>query len=500
MLKEDGTILLGKAGDKEVVLYPSMLNRHGLIAGATGTGKTVTLKVIAESLSELGVPTVIADVKQDLSGMIVEGDMDGISGRLESMGINDYSTRKYPVHFFDVYGKTGHPLRARMQDMGPLLLSQIMDLSDAQAGVLNIIFKAAEDMELDIIDLKDLQAMTQYVGEHASDMSLKYGNVAKQSVGAIQRKLLELENEGADSFFGMPSIAVEDWMETEGKLGIMNIIECQELFQHPHLYAIFLYWMLKQLQKNLPEEGDMEKPKIVFFFDEAHLLFDEAPKKLLEAIEQTVKLIRSKGVGIFFCTQTPADIPGDVLAQLGNRIQHSLRAYTPAEIKAAKMAAESFRQNPELDAVNEISNMKTGTALVSVLDADGAPTIVEKTKILPPHSSMEKAADERIESCIENDSIYGKYEKVIDPESAYEAMDDLHEQEEKEKQEAADEKARAKEEAAREKAEARAKAKEEEYKKNWDKRLKRKAANKIENEVMNAGIRSARKFLKNLLK
>ncbi len=508
---KDGKILLGKADDKEIYLIPRQMNRHGLIAGASGTGKTVTLKVIAESLAELGVPTVIADVKGDLSGMIIEGSQEGIQGRLDSMEITDFFVRRYPVHFFDVYGKKGHPIRVRLQEMGPMLLSRIMDLTDAQMGALNIIFRVAEDMELDIIDLKDLQAMAAYVGEHSKEYTVKYGNVSKQSIGAIQRKLLTLETEGAEQFFGMPSLNIEDWLMREGGTGIMNIIECAELFRHPALYATFLYWMLNELYSRLPEVGDLSQPKIVFFFDEAHILFDGASKQLLEKIEQTVKLIRSKGVGVFFITQTPNDIPNSVLGQLSNRIQHSLRAYTPAEIKATKLAAQSFRENPAFDTAEMITNMKTGQALVSVLDEDGAPTIVEKTKILPPKSSMNIADDAAVENCIKYDNIYGKYEKAYDPESAYEAMDDIYRKEEEVKlaEEEAARKEKEEERKAREEAKLAAKmeaqaakeaARKEKEKTEWADKLARKAQNRLENEALNLGIRQAKKFLKNFLK
>ncbi len=499
MLK-DGKILIGKAEDLEVFLTPSQMNRHGLIAGASGTGKTVTLKVIAESLSELGVPTFIADVKGDLSGMIVEGDMEGIRGRLESMGIEDYEVRKYPVHFFDVYQNYGHPVRAKMQDMGVMLLSRIMGLTETQEGVLSIIFRIAEDMDLDIIDLKDLQAMTAYVGDHSKDYTVKYGNVSKQSVGAIQRHLLQLEEQDGDLFFGMPSLNIDDWMGTEGGLGLMNMLECEVLFQHPLLYSTFLLWLLNELYNKLPEVGDAEKPKIVFFFDEAHLLFDDAPKQLVDKIEQTVKLIRSKGVGVFFCTQSPADIPNSVLAQLSNRIQHSLRAYTPAEIKTVKMAADSFRQNPDLNTAETITNMKTGTALVSVLDEEGAPTMVQKTKILPPKSSMSIAPEEQVMRYIQSDSIYGKYEKAFDPDSAYEAMDDIRADEEAEKEAEAEAKKQAKLQEQKEKEEARARARKEKEQAEWSDRLAKKAKNKLENEALNMGLRSAKKLLKNFLK
>ncbi|MBQ6592877.1 MAG: DUF853 family protein [Solobacterium sp.] len=496
---KDEKILIGKAGDKEIFMYPKQMNRHGLIAGASGTGKTVTLKVIAESLAEIGVPTVIADIKGDLSGMIVPGDADGIQGRLESMGIEDYETRKYRVHFFDVYQTEGHPVRAVMQEMGPLLLSRIMDLTEAQEGILNIIFRVARDMELAIYDLKDLQAMTNYVYEKSKELSGQYGNVSKQSVGAIQRKLLVLEEQGGNLFFGLPALNIDDWIAREGGQGVMNIIECDQLFQHPALYSMFLFWMLNELYENLPEVGDLDKPKIVFFFDEAHLLFQDAPKQLLQKISQTVKLIRSKGVGVFFCTQVPSDIPSDVLGQLSNRIQHSLRAYTPSEIKAAKLAAESFRQNPELDAAEAISNMKTGTALVSVLGDDGAPTIVEKTKILPPRSSMNIADKALVERCINNDSIYGIYEKTIDPDSAYEIIDDIRADEIRVEQEQKEAEAREKAEAKEAERQAREEAKKKASEQSWSDRMSKKAQRKLETELINMAARSAKKMLKNFL-
>ena len=497
---KDNKIFIGKSGDKEISLIPRMMNRHGLIAGASGTGKTVTLKVIAESLSEIGVPTFIADVKGDLTGMIVPGNQEGIQGRLDSMEVTDFEVRKYPVHFFDLYRQTGHPVRAVIQDMDPLLISTMLDLTDAQNGVLNIIFRCARDMELDIIDLKDLQAMASYVGEHAADMTLKYGNVSKQSVGGIQRKLLELENQKGDLMFGMPQLNIDDWISTEGGMGIMNMMECEELFQHPLLYSTFLLWMLDKLYQELPEVGDLDKPKIVFFFDEAHMLFSNASKALQTKIVQIVKLVRSKGVGVFFITQSPSDIPNEVLAQLSNRIQHSLRAYTPAEIKATKQAADSFRDNPDIDEQELITNMKTGYALVSVLDEEGAPIVVQHTKILPPKSSMEIAPDETRERCWKNDSIYGKYERDIDPDSAYEDIASIRQAEasaaEAEKQRIAEEKQAAKDAAAAE----RAAQKEAERQQREKDRLKKKLVNKAENEMLNIGIRSAKKFLKGLLK
>lgn len=486
---KDNKILLGKAEEKEIYVYPSMLNRHGLIAGATGTGKTITLKVLAESMSQLGIATVIADIKADLTGMIQEGDLSVIQERLNSMGIEAFPVQKYPVHFFDVFQKKGHPVRASIQEMGPRLFARALELTEAQEGVLTIIFKVAEDMELDIIDIKDLQAMVQYVSEHSAELSGKYGNIAKATTGVIQRKVLKLEQEGGDIFFGMPALNIQDWITTEGGLGMMNILECEELFQHPLLYAVFLNWMLEELYSTLPEVGDTEKPKVVFFFDEAHLLFDGASKEFLRNIERTVKLIRSKGVGVFFITQNPADIPDSVLAQLGNRIQHALRAYTPTEIRAVKLAADSFRANPAFDTSEKITQLKTGQALVSVLDSEGTPSVVEVTKILPPQSKMGILEDTIVQQYISSDSIYGKYEKAFDPDSAYEEMERILDAEEKEKEAAIEEAQKAKE-----------KARVTKQKEQWVGRLQRKATNKVENELVNMGVRSAKKFLKGFIK
>ena len=486
---KDNKILLGKAEEKEIYVYPSMLNRHGLIAGATGTGKTITLKVLAESMSQLGIATVIADVKADLTGMIQEGDLSVIQERLNSMGIEAFPVQKYPVHFFDVFQKKGHPVRASIQEMGPRLFARALELTEAQEGVLTIIFKVAEDMELDIIDIKDLQAMVQYVSEHSAELSSKYGNIAKATTGVIQRKVLKLEQEGGDIFFGMPALNIQDWITTEGGLGMMNILECEELFQHPLLYAVFLNWMLEELYTTLPEVGDTEIPKVVFFFDEAHLLFDGASKEFLRNIERTVKLIRSKGVGVFFITQNPADIPDSVLAQLGNRIQHALRAYTPTEIRAVKLAADSFRANPAFDTSEKITQLKTGQALVSVLDSEGTPSVVEVTKILPPQSKMGILEDTIVQQYISSDSIYGKYEKAFDPDSAYEEMERILDVEEKEKEAAIEEAQKAKE-----------KARVTKQKEQWVGRLQRKATNKVENELVNMGVRSAKKFLKGFIK
>ena len=496
----DGRIIIGKAGEEEIALDPRQMNRHGLIAGASGTGKTVTLKVIAESLSDMGVPTFIADVKGDLTGMIKKGDQAGIQGRLDSMGITDYDVCEYPVHFFDVYRKNGHPIRAVAEEMDPVLLTSILELTDAQEGVLNIIYKAAEDMDLDLIDLKDLQAMCEYVSDHAKEMSSKYGNVSKQSVGAIQRKLLQLDEQGGDMMFGMPALALSDWMTSIGGKGVMNILECEELFQHPMLYSTFLLWLLDKLYEEMPEVGDVDAPKMVFFFDEAHLLFENASKELEEKVERIVKLIRSKGIGIFFITQSPSDIPDEVLAQLSNRIQHSLRAYTPAEIKAVKLAAQSFRPNPAFKTEDRIGNMKTGTALVSVLDSEGAPTVVQETKILPPRSCMNAVAANELQQYIKSDSLFGKYEKDIDPASAFEGITEVRAQEEKEKAEAEEKEKQEHLAEIEEKEKKRAEARRKANQTTTYERLARKVQRRAETELVNAGVRSAKKFLKSLLK
>ncbi len=497
---KDNKILIGKANEKEVFLLPHQMNRHGLIAGASGTGKTITLKVIAESLSDLGVPVFLADVKGDLSGMISQGDMSKIQERLDSMGIYDFSTKKYPVHFYDVYQENGHPVRARVESMGPLLISRILDLSDAQLGVLNIVFKVAQDMDLALFDLKDLQAMTSYVGEKSKELTLKYGNVSKQSVGAILRQLLVLEQEGADMFFGQPSLDLEDWFYSFGSQGVMNILDCRKLINKPTLYSTFMLWLLTTLYEKLPEVGDLDKPRMVFFFDEAHLLFNNTPKNLMEKIIQTVKLIRSKGVGIFFISQSPTDIPNEVLAQLSNRIQHSLRAYTPSEIKAVKLAADSFRENPEFNTAELITQMKTGTALVSVLDEDGAPTIVEKTKILPPRSMMGQVDASYQKENIRNGSLYGKYEKTVDNYSAFEEISDLRSEEERKQILLKQQEEQEKLDLIKAKEEARYKERNERNQKTVIDRISRKTINQFENAASRQIVKTASSFLKNFLK
>ncbi len=456
----ENKILVGKSGDENVFIYPKMANRHGLIAGATGTGKTITLKVLAESFSDCGVPVFLADVKGDLAGMCRPGtENENVKERVDAMGLMEagYSFRSYPANYWDVYGEKGLPLRTTVSEMGPLLLSRIMDLNDTQTDILTIIFKIADDENLLLIDTKDLRSMLQYVGENAKELSLTYGNISKQSLAAIIRSVVALEAEGAEYFFGEPALNIRDWICTDcnGK-GTIQILDCQKLIQSPTMYATFLLWMISELFENLPEAGDREKPKMVFFFDEAHMLFDSAPKVLLEKIEQVVKLIRSKGVGIYFITQNPKDIPDGVLSQLGNKVQHALRAYTPKEQKDAKAAAQSFRENPDFDTYETLTSLGTGEALISVLDEDGIPTIVKKSTILPPQSQMGALDDEIRKMQITDSLLYTKYSESVDRDSAYEFLQRKNladaEAEKKAAEEAAAEKQRLEEEEAARKA------------------------------------------------
>ncbi|MBR0230923.1 MAG: DUF853 family protein [Clostridia bacterium] len=449
-------------GSERVYLEPAMANRHGLIAGATGTGKTVTLKVVAESFSDMGIPTFIADIKGDISGMCREGcENKHIRRSIDTMGIENFTYTPYPVRFFDVYAQQGHPVRTTISDMGPVLLARLLGLNETQTGVLRIIFRIADDKQLLLLDLKDLRSMVQHVGDHANEYKLQYGNVSAQSLGAIQRALLTLEDEGGNIFFGEPALDIADWFDwDEDGRGVMNILECQTLFQHPLLYGTFLLWMLSELYEMLPEAGDLDKPKIAFFFDEAHLLFSDAPKALLEKVEQVVRLIRSKGVSVWFITQNPSDIPESVLSQIGNRVQHALRAYTPNEQKALRYAAKSFRVNPEFDTETVLQELATGEALVSVLDAKGVPGIVQRANILPPRSSMNAASEQDIRQAIFVSPLRDKYSETLDRESAYEIITEQRAEEEAEKAEA-EAKAQAEKEAAAKAKEEEKKAKEE---------------------------------------
>ena len=425
MLNEDGKLLIG-VGETPVCLLPRMANRHGLISGATGTGKTITLKVMAESFSALGVPVFLADVKGDLAGCCRTGERtEAIDRRLTAMGLDPETFRyqPFPVRFWDVYGEMGHPVRTTVSEMGAPLLSRLLDLTAVQEGVLTIVFRVADEKGWLLSDLKDLRAMVNYVAEHADEYRSEYGNVSKQSAGAIQRSLLQLEDAGGDLFFGEPDIELNDWFQTDDKgKGYINILHCERLYRSPLLYATFLLWLLAELFEQLPEVGDPEKPKLVFFFDEAHLLFDDAPKALVDKVEQVVRLIRSKGVGVFFITQRPSDVPDSVLAQLGNKVQHALRAYTPAEQKAVRAAAQGFRANPAFDTQDAIMDLGTGEALVSFLDEKGRPSVVERVTILPPQSLMGPIDERRRSAELSYDELYGKYETPVDPESAYEII------------------------------------------------------------------------------
>ena len=462
--KEHG-LYIAHCSNGALSIIGKMANRHGLIAGATGTGKTVTLQVMAESFCQAGVPCFMADMKGDLSGISQVGKMSGfIEKRLpeffpvENAGEGDDAPRSTfdpnsfqscPVRFYDVYGEQGHPMRATVSQMGPQLLSRLLQLNETQDGVLNIVFRVADERGLMILDLKDLRSMLDYVSQHAKEYSAKYGNVSAASVGAIQRALLQLEAQGADKFFGEPSFDIYDLMQTEGGKGIMNVLAADKLMMQPKLYSTFLLWLLSELYSTLPEVGDLPLPKLVFFFDEAHMLFTDTSKALLDKIEQVIRLIRSKGVGIYFITQSPTDIPENILGQLGNRVQHALRAYTPKDQKAVKTAAETFRANPEFKTDEAIMNLETGEALVSFLDEKGAPSVVERAKILFPLSQIGAITEGQRLDIIKQSRIYGKYDTMVDRESAYEIlMKETEEQQlamEEEKAAQEEEKASAKE-------------------------------------------------------
>ena len=400
-----------------------MANRHGLIAGATGTGKTVTLQVMAETFCQAGVPCFMADMKGDLSGISQVGKMSGfIEKRMPEFGIENPDFQSCPVHFFDVFGEQGHPMRATISQMGPQLLSRLMQLNETQDGVLNIVFRIADERVLLLIDLKDLRSMLDWVSQHAKEYTTKYGNISTATIGAIQRALLQLENQGADKFFGEPSFDIYDLMQTEDGKGVMNVLAADKLMMQPKLYSTFLLWLLSELYSTLPEVGDQPLSKLVFFFDEAHMLFDGTSKALLDKIEQVIRLIRSKGVGIYFITQSPTDIPENILGQLGNRVQHALRAYTPKDQKAVKTAADTFRANPDFKTDEAIMNLETGEALVSFLDEKGAPNMVERAKILFPLSQIGAVTDGQRLDIIKMSRIYGKYDKPIDRESAFEVL------------------------------------------------------------------------------
>ena len=417
-------ILLIAKGKDEVGILPRMANRHGLVAGATGTGKTVTLRVMAEQFSRIGVPVFMADVKGDLSGIAKPGgDRPEFTERATKLGVPDYAFEGCPTVFWDVFGMQGHPVRTTISEMGPLLLTRVLNLNDIQSGVLTLTFKVADDNGLLLLDLKDLRAMIQFVGENAEKFKTEYGNISTASIGAIQRGLLAIEEQGGNTFFGEPALNLEDLIQTDGKgKGVINILAADKLMQSPTLYATFLLWMLAELYENLPEVGDPDKPKLVFFFDEAHLLFNDTSRALEDKIEQVIRLIRSKGVGVYFVTQNPLDVPEVVLGQLGNRVQHALRAFTPKDQKAVKAAAETFRAAPGLDVSKAITELAVGEALVSVLDAKGAPTMVERAMVYPPRSRLQLLSSEERSAIIKGSMLFGHYEKTADRESAYEKL------------------------------------------------------------------------------
>ena len=423
MLDKERGLYVAHSPNGPISLNGNMLCRHGLIAGATGTGKTVTLQVLAETFCQAGVPCFMADMKGDLSGISQAGRLSGfIEKRLPEFGIQDPQFQACPVRFFDVFGEQGHPMRSTISRMGPQMLGRLMDLNETQTGVLNIVFRIADDNGLLLIDLKDLRAMLNFVGQNAADFTTQYGNVTSASVGAIQRALLELENQGADKFFGEPDFDIYDLLQCEGGKGIMNVLAADKLMLQPKLYSTFLLWLLSELYATLPEVGEMELPKLVFFFDEAHMLFEGTSKALTDKIEQVIRLIRSKGVGIWFITQSPTDIPANILGQLGNRVQHALRAYSPQDQKAVKVAADTFRPNPSFKTYDTLLELGTGEALVSFLDVKGTPAMVERAKILFPLSQIGAVTPEQRADLIKRSRLYGRYDHPVDRESAYELI------------------------------------------------------------------------------
>ena len=503
----DGTIYMGLSDEGRVCLDLGMANRHGLIAGASGTGKTITMKVMAESFSDAGVPVFLCDVKGDVSGLCAPGaQSEGMEKRIDKFGLREvFSYRPYPVCFWDVYGKRGHPVRATVSDMGPELLARILDLTPVQEGVLNIVFRIADDAGLLLIDLKDLRAMLNYVNDHRAELT-RYGNVASQSVGAILRALLPLEDQGGEQFFGEPALDLRDWIRTDlSGHGMINLLDCVELARNPKLYATFLLWMMSELYETLPELGDPEKPKLVFFFDEAHLLFEGAPRALVQKIEQVVRLIRSKGVGIYFVTQSPADVPDTVLAQLSNRVQHALRCYTPAEQKAVRTAASSMRPNPNFKAEELIGTLGVGKALVSFLDSEGVPCVVQNTAIICPQSLMAAAPEDLRAAAIAYDGME-RYDQAVDNISAYEKLSEQQEADAEraaleaeraalEKERAALEKEKA---AAEEKARKQAEREKEKAQAARERQAERRKA-KIESQLISAGGQVLKRGLLNTL-
>ena len=457
MLDNERGLYIAHSQEGPISMIGKMACRHGLIAGATGTGKTVTLQVLAETFCQAGVPCFMADMKGDLSGISQVGQMSGfIEKRLPEFGIENPQFQSCPVRFFDVFGEQGHPMRSTISRMGPDMLGRLMDLNETQTGVLNIVFRIADDNGLLLIDLKDLRAMLNFVGQNAAEYTTKYGNITSASVGAIQRALLSLENQGAEKFFGEPDFDIYDLLQCEGGKGIMNVLAADKLMLQPKLYSTFLLWLMSELYATLPEVGEMDLPKLVFFFDEAHMLFDGTSKALIDKIEQVIRLIRSKGVRIYFITQSPTDIPENILGQLGNRIQHALRAYTPKDQKAVKVAADTFRSNPAFNTYETLLELGTGEALVSLLDEKGAPNVVRRAKILFPLSQIGAISESERTMIINRSRLYGRYDKAIDRESAYEIITKATEEAERQKAEILAEQEAAKQAEIKAKEEAKA--------------------------------------------
>ena len=492
MLDPQRGLYVAHSANGPISLLGNMANRHGLIAGATGTGKTVTLQVIAETFSQAGVPCFMADMKGDLSGISQAGRLSGfIEKRMPEFGIENPQFHGCPVRFFDVFGEQGHPMRATISEMGPDLLGRLMELNETQTGVLNIVFRIADDNGLLLIDLKDLRAMLNFVGQNAAEYTTQYGNVSAATIGAIQRSLIGLENQGAEKFFGEPSFDIWDLLQCEGGKGVMNVLAADKLMLRPKLYSTFLLWLLSELYSSLPEVGDMELPKLVFFFDEAHMLFEDTSKALVDKIEQVIRLIRSKGVGIYFITQSPSDIPDNILGQLGNRVQHALRAYTPKDQKALRAAADTFRANPAFKTYDAILELGTGEALVSFLDEKGAPSIVERAKILFPLSQIGAITEDQRGEIILKSRLYGRYDNAVDRESAYELITAATLEAERikaEMQAQKDAEREAAEKAKQEAAEQKQKAAEQKQKEKERKEKEKKAKNSVASKVLKSVI------------
>ena len=487
MLDKERGLYVAHSANGPISLIGKMANRHGLVAGATGTGKTVTLQVLAETFCQAGVPCFMADMKGDLSGISQAGKLSGfIQKRLPEFGIEDPQFQSCPVRFFDVYGEQGHPMRSTISNMGPDLLGRLMELNETQTGVLNIVFKIADDNGLLLIDVKDLRAMLNFVGQNASDFTTQYGMISTMTIGAIQRALLALESQGADKFFGEPSFDIYDLLQCEGGKGVMNVLAADKLMLKPKLYSTFLLWLLSELYSTLPEVGDMDLPKLVFFFDEAHMLFEDTSRALVAKIEQVIRLIRSKGVGIYFVTQSPTDIPENILGQLGNRVQHCLRAYTPKDQKAVKVAAETFRANPEFDTYEAILQLETGEALVSFLDEKGAPSVVERAKILFPLSQIGAITDDQRALIIKQSRLWGRYDNPVDRESAYEILVAATAEAERQKAEIEAEKKAAKQAAIEAKEQAKIDKEQAKAEKEQAKKKKNSIASKVLKSVITA--------------